>query len=58
MKRKREHINNIFKAFTGLWKICNKAFKALIEARTDYKSNICNNPMELLRAIKKHALNY
>jgi hypothetical protein len=58
MKRKREHDNNMFKAHTELWKRCNKALKALIEARIDCKSNICNNPMELIKAIKEHALNY
>ena len=29
-----------------------------LEARTDYQSKIYNNPIELLKAIKEHALNY
>ena len=47
MKRKREHDNNKFKACAKLWERYNKALKALIEARIDYESNICNNPTEL-----------
>ena len=58
IKRKREYSNNVFKAYTKLWKSCNKALKALIEVRTDCESTICNNPLELLKAIKEHVLNY
>jgi hypothetical protein len=29
-----------------------------IKARTNYESSIQNNPIELLKAIKQHALNY
>ena len=32
--------------------------KAKIEARTDYESKIYNDPIELIKAIKEHALNY
>ena len=32
--------------------------KSKIEARTDYQSNVHNNPIELLKAIKEHSLNY
>jgi hypothetical protein len=28
------------------------------KSRTDYESSIKNNPIELLKAIKQHALNY
>ena len=37
---------------------CNKALKVLIESRTDYKSNICNDSIELHKAIKEYVLNY
>ena len=29
-----------------------------LEARTDYESTIYNDPTELLRVVKEHALNY
>ena len=29
-----------------------------LEARTDYESTINNDPIELLRAVKEHSLNY
>ena len=58
MKRKREYDNNMLEACTELWERCNKAIKALIEVRIDYESNIHNNPIELLKAIKEHVLNY
>ena len=58
IKRKREHANNLFKVYAEIWEKYNKALKALIEARTDYESSIYNDPVELLKAIKEHALNY
>ena len=58
IRRKREYQNNIFKAHTKLCKRCNKAIKALIEARTDFEIKIYNNLVELLKAIKEYALNY
>ena len=58
MKRKREYANNLFKSHAETWERCNKALKVLIEARTDYEINVCNNPMEFLKATKEHELNY
>ena len=47
MKRKREYSNNVFNAHAKLLERHNKALKALIEARTDYESNIYSNFTEL-----------
>ena len=58
MKRKRGFEENQYKAYAELWAQCNKAMKSKIEARTDYESAVYNDPIELLRAIKEHALNY
>ena len=58
MRRKREYSNNIFNAHAKLQERYNKVFKVLIEARIDNETNIYNNPTELLKAIKKHVLNY
>ena len=58
IRRKREYYNNIFKAYTELQERYKKALKAIIEVRTDYKINIYNNMVELLKAIKEYVLNY
>ena len=58
IRRKREHSHNIFKAYAEFQDRCNKALKVLIEARMNHKTNIHNNPITLLRAIKEHVLNY
>ena len=58
MKRKRGFEENQYKAYAELWAQCNKAMKSKIEARIDYESAVYNDPIELLRAIKEHALNY
>ena len=58
MKRKRDYEENVFKAYAEIWDRCNKAMQGKLEARTDYESKIYNDPIELLRAVKEHALNY
>ena len=58
MKRARMYENNQYKAYALLWQRCAKAMQNRIEARKDYKKLIYNNPIELLKAIKEHALNY
>ena len=58
MKRKRNFEENRYKAYAELWARCNRTMKAKIEARTDYESRIYNDPIELIKAIKEHALNY
>jgi hypothetical protein len=58
IRRKREYHNNMFKAYSKLWERYNKALKALIEAKIDFETKICNNLVELLKAIKEYAINY
>jgi hypothetical protein len=50
--------NNKTKAHALLWERCTKAMKNKIESRTNFESKVENNPIELLKAIKEHALNY
>jgi hypothetical protein len=50
--------NNKTKAYALLWERCTKAMKNKIESRTNFESKVENNPIELLKAIKEHALNY
>jgi Reverse transcriptase (RNA-dependent DNA polymerase) len=58
MKRKQSLEVNMTKAYAFLWDQCAKAMQNKIEARTDYVTTVKSNPIELLKAIKQHALNY
>jgi hypothetical protein len=55
--RKQTLDNNKPKAYAFLWEHCTKGMKNKIESRTDY-ATIQQDPIELLKAIKEHALNY
>ena len=50
--------NNLIKACALLWERCAKGMQNKIEARTDFTTDIEDNPLNLLKAIKEHALNY
>jgi hypothetical protein len=58
IKRKRMFDSNLFKAYALIWERCAKAMQNKIVARTDYENQIYNDPIELLKAVKEHALNY
>jgi hypothetical protein len=58
MKQKRMYDNNLFKAYALIWEQCAKAMQNKIVARSDFKNKIYNDPIELLNAMKEHALNY
>jgi len=58
MRRKQMLEKNYAKAYAFLWEQCAKAMQNKIEARSDYESTIKGEPIELLKAIKQHALNY
>ena len=49
---------NQYKAYRLIWERCAAAMKTNIEARKDFEDGIYNNPVEFLRAIKQHVLNY
>ena len=49
---------NLFKAYAVIWERCAKAMQDKLCSRPDYEQTIYNNPIELLKAIKLHALNY
>jgi len=57
MKRKENYKLNLSKSYAFLWSHCAKSMQSKLEARKDY-STIKGNPIELLKAIKQHALNY
>ena len=58
VKRIRTFETNKIKAYSLLWERCSKSMKSQIQQRKEFEKNIYNNPIELLKAIKQHALNY
>jgi hypothetical protein len=58
MKRRRMYENNLFKAYALIWERCAKAMQNKIASRTSFETTIYNDPIELLIAVKEHALNY
>jgi hypothetical protein len=58
MKRKQALEVNMTKAYAFLWDQCTKGMQSKIEARSDFTSTVKDDPIELLKAIKQHALNY
>ena len=58
MRRRRAYDANLFKAYALIWERCAKAMQNKIMAISDFESKIYNDPIELLIAVKKHALNY
>jgi hypothetical protein len=58
MKRKRVYSDNKIKAYAFIWDRCAKAMQAKIQARSDFESKVYNDPLELLNAIREHAMNF
>ena len=58
IRRKTKYQENRVSAEALLWNQCANVMKAKIKARPDYESAIKGNPVELLQAIKQHALSY
>ena len=58
LKRKRQYMENMYKAYTLLWEHCAKAMQNKLMSRSDDESKIYNDPITLLKAIKEHLLNY
>ena len=49
---------NMSKAYAFLWEQCTKGMKNKIESRTDFLDKIKDDPIELLKVIKVHAMHY
>ena len=58
MKRKNNYEENLDKAYAFLWERCTKAMQNKIESDAEYSSKIQDNPIELIKSIKKYALSY
>ena len=50
--------NNRERAYGLLWNRCNKAMQSKLENRSEFESKIKGNPIELLKAIKEHAMRF
>ena len=55
--RLQQYEENLIKSYALIWERCSAAMKNKIANRTDFESEIYDNPIELLKAIKEHALN-
>ena len=58
IKRIRIYDDNKCKAYALIWERCNPSMQARIEARNDFDNEIVYEPINLLKAIREHALNY
>ena len=56
--RVTQYEDNLIKLYALLWERCSVAMKNKISNRQDFKNSIYDNPINLLKAIKEHALNY
>jgi hypothetical protein len=58
LEREKYYNMNLVKSHALIWEQCSSGMQQKIENRDDYKTKIKGNPIELLKAIKQHALNY
>jgi hypothetical protein len=57
-KCKMEYERNMIKAYALLWARCTKSMQHKIEARRNVETDIKDDPIELLKAIKEHSINF
>jgi hypothetical protein len=58
LKQKKIYKSNKVKLYALIWDQCAKAVQAMIASRRDFEAYIKNDPIELLKEIKLHAMNY
>ena len=56
--RMTQYEDNLVKSYALIWERCSTAMKNKISNRRDFRNEIYDNPINLLKAIKEHALNY
>ena len=57
-RRRNQYRENKVAAEALLWNQCTNTMKSKIQSRKDYLTNVKGKPVELLQAIKQHALSY
>ena len=58
MKRKKSYKNNKTRAYGLILERCTRAMSQKIQARKNFNDSIKGDPIELLKAIREHCLNY
>ena len=58
MRRKREYNGKFIKAYALLWERCARSMQNKIKEQKDFQSDIYNNPVNLLKAIKQHSQDF
>lgn len=58
ISREECYRTNMENAYALLFKHCNKALQNKLESRTDWKSKIYGNAIELLKAIEEHSISF
>ena len=58
MKRIDQYNQNLHKAYAFLWEKCSRAMQNKIAGHEEYDTEIYNDPIKLLIAIKQHSLNF
>ena len=58
VERKNKYNENMHKAYEFLWEKCSRAMQNKIAGRRDFEEKILNDPINILKAIKEHSLNY
>ena len=57
-ERENQCVDNKAAAAALLWNQCTNTMKAKVQSRKDYDSDIKDNPIKLLQAIKQHAMSF
>ena len=57
-KRVDDYEDNLTKAYALIWERCTKAMQNKIANSSDFEDTIYDDPIELLKEIKRNALNY
>ena len=57
-KRVDDYEDNLIKAYALIWERCTKTMQNKIANAKNFEDDIYDNPIELLKEIKKNALNY
>ena len=58
IKRTDKYSPSLYKAYVFLWEKCSRAMQNKITSQHDFEQKIFNNPINLLKAIKEHSLNF
>lgn len=56
--RLKTYENNLASAYSTLWEHCSKTMQTRIKAMASFDARIKKNPIELLKAIRQHALDF